>query len=166
MHDVRTGSSRHWRPRAIATVIAGIVLGLAGAVPASAQTTPLQLKVLEPLNFTSYKCRAPDQPLVCDVTITASVISNLGLGTADYTVVLTHEGFEFSPCNTVDETTVFTFDSGTITTHAVHRDCPATIRPGPRIMGTFTVVGGTGAFERITGSGNQVNLVYHGEMTL
>jgi hypothetical protein len=104
--------------------------------------------------------------LVCDVTITGPVRSNLGHGTADYTVVLTWEGFEGSPCNTVDETVVFTFDTGTITTHAVHRDCPATIRPGPRIMGTFTVVGGTGAFEGITGSGRQVNLVYHGEMTL
>jgi hypothetical protein len=164
VHSVRTGSKSHWRPRAIAAVIAGIVLGLVGAVPASAQTTPLQLKVLE-LNFTSYQCRA-DQPLVCDVTITGPVRSPLGHGTADYTVVLTWEGFEGSPCNTVDETTVFTFDTGTITTHAVHRDCPATIRPGPRIMGTFTVVGGTGAFEGITGSGHQVNLVYHGEMTL
>ncbi len=164
MHTVRIGSSRHWRPRAIASVIAGIAIGLVAVAPASAQTTPLQLKVLE-LNFTSYQCR-PDQPLVCDVTITGPVISNLGHGTADYTVVLTWEGFEGSPCNTVDETVVFTFDSGTITTHAVHRDCPATIRPGPRIMGTFTVVGGTGAFEGITGSGHQVGLVYHGEMTL
>ncbi|MET1082081.1 MAG: hypothetical protein ABWY12_03390 [Burkholderiales bacterium] len=33
-------------------------------------------------------------------------------------------------------------------------------------MGTFTVVGGTGAFEGITGSGHQVGGVYHGEMTL
>jgi len=164
VHTVRIGSSRHWRPRAIASVIAGIAIGLVAAVPASAQTTPLQLKVLE-LNFTSYQCR-PDQPLVCDVTITGPVRSNLGHGIADYTVVLTWEGFEGSPCNTVDETVVFTFDTGTITTHAVHRDCPATIRPGPRIMGTFTVVGGTGAFEGITGSGRQVGLVYHGEMTL
>jgi hypothetical protein len=164
VHALRTGSSSHWTPRAIASVIAGIAIWLMAVAPASAQTTPLQLKVLE-LNFTSYACR-PDQPLVCDVTITGPVISNLGHGTADYTVVLTHEGFEGSPCNTVDETVLFTFDTGTITTHAVHRDCPATIRPGPRIKGTFTVVGGTGAFDGITGSGHQVNLVYHGEMTL
>ena len=164
MHAVRTGSSSHWRPRAIASVIAGIVLGLVAVAPAWAQTAPLHLKVLE-LNFTSGEC-GPDQPLVCDITITGPVRSNLGHGTADYTVVLTHEGFVGSPCNTVDETVVFTFDIGTITTHAVHRDCPATIRPGPRIMGTFTVLGGTGAFEGITGSGRQVNLVYHGEMTL
>jgi hypothetical protein len=150
--------------RAIVAVVAAVALALALAPSAQARTTPLQLKVLE-LNFTSYECR-PDQPLVCDVTITGPAISNLGHGTADYTVVLTWEGFEGSPCNTVDETTVFTFDTGTITTHAVHRDCPATIRPGPRIKGTFTVVGGTGAFEGITGGGHQVNLVYHGEMTL
>jgi hypothetical protein len=148
-------------------IVAAVTAAAFASVPApsaQARTTPLQLKVLE-LNFTSYECR-PDQLLVCDVTITGPVISNLGHGTADYTVVLTWEGFEGSPCNTVDETTVFTFDTGTITTHAVHRDCPATIRPGPRIMGTFTVVGGTGAFKGITGSGHQVNLVYHGEMTL
>jgi hypothetical protein len=164
VHAVRTGSSSHWRPWAIASVIAGIVLGLAPVAPASAQTTPLQLTVLgfEP---DTYKCR-PDQPLVCDLTATRQFSSNLGRGTVDYTIVLTWEGFEFSPCNTVDETAVFTFDNGTITTHAVHRDCPATIRPGPRIMGTFTVIGGTGAFEGITGSGDQVGLVYHGEMTL
>jgi hypothetical protein len=81
-------------------------------------------------------------------------------------VVLTWEGFEGSPCNTVDETALWTFEDGTVTTHAVHRDCPATIRPGPRIKGTFTVLGGTGAFEGITGSGTQTNLVYHGEMSL
>jgi hypothetical protein len=165
LHAPRAGWSSHWRPRAIVSVIAGILIGLVGVVPASARTVPLQLKVLE-LNFTSYQCRVPEQPLVCDVTITGPAISNLGHGTANYTVVLTHEGFEGSPCNTVDETVVFAFDTGTITTHAVHRDCPATIRPGPRIMGTFTVVGGTGAFEGITGSGHQVNLVYHGTMTL
>jgi hypothetical protein len=164
VHVVRTGPSNHWRPWAIASVIAGIALGLVAAVPAAAQTTPLHLKVTE-LNFTSSVCR-DDQPLVCDVTITGPVVSPLGHGTADYTVVLTWEGFVGSPCNTVDETVVFTFASGTITTHAVHRDCQGNIRPGPRIMGTFTVVDGTGAFEGIAGSGDQVGLVYHGEMTL
>jgi hypothetical protein len=164
MHALRSRRVARASSRAIVAVVASALVALALAPAASARTTPLHLKVLE-LNFTSYECRA-DQPLVCDVTITGPVISNLGHGTADYTVVLTWEGFEGSPCNTVDETVVFTFDTGTITTHAVHRDCPATIRPGPRIMGTFTVVGGTGAFEGITGSGHQVNLVYHGEMTL
>jgi hypothetical protein len=164
MHALRSRRFARASSRAIVAVVASALVALALAPTASARTTPLHLKVLE-LNFTSFACR-PDQPLVCDATITGPVRSNLGHGTADYTVVLTHEGFVGSPCNTVDETVVFTFDTGTITTHAVHRDCPATIRPGPRIMGTFTVVGGTGAFEGITGGGHQVGLVYHGEMTL
>jgi len=132
---------------------------------APARTTPLHLKVQE-LNFTSYACRE-DQPLVCDVTITDPVTSNLSTtpGTADYTVVLTWEGFEDSPCNTVDETVVFTFDAGTVTTHSNHRDCPATIRPGPRIQTSFTVTGGTGAFAGATGSGRQVNVVYNGTIS-
>jgi hypothetical protein len=145
-------------------VIAGTALGLLAVRPVSAETMPLQLKALK-LNFTAYVCR-PADPLVCDVTITSPARGTFGHGTVDYTVVLTWEGFENSPCNTVDETALWTFQDGTITTHAVHRDCPATIRPGPRIKGTFTVLGGTGALEGITGSGTQTNLVYHGEMSL
>jgi hypothetical protein len=164
VHALRIDSSSRSWPQALASVSAAIVFGLLAVEPASARTTPLQLKVLE-FDPTSYQCR-PEQPLVCDITATEPVRSNLGHGTVDYTIVLSWEGFEGSPCNTVDETAVFTFDTGTITTHAIHRDCPATIRPGPRIMGSFAVVGGTGAFEGIRGSGHQVGLVYHGEMTL
>jgi hypothetical protein len=148
------------------TVIASALIALALAPSASARTTPLQLTVLY-LDFTSYSCRV-DEPLVCDVTITGPVKSNLSTteGIVEYTIVLTWEGFEFSPCNTVDETAVFTFDTGTITTHSVHRDCPATILPGPRIQGSFTVIGGTGAFEGATGSGRVVGggppVVYNG----
>jgi hypothetical protein len=64
-------------------VIAGIVLGLLAVVPASAQTTPLQLKALK-LDFTSYLCR-PADPLVCDVTITSAARGTFGHGTVDYT---------------------------------------------------------------------------------
>ena len=157
----------HRRPvrapsRAIVAAVAAALIALAPAPSAHARTTPLHLTVRY-LNFTSYVCR-PDQPLICDVTITGPVNSNLSTtqGRADYTVVLYWEGFEGSPCNTVDETTVFTFDTGTVTTHSIHRDCPATIRPGPRIQTTFSVIGGTGAFARATGSGRQVNLIYNG----
>jgi hypothetical protein len=155
MHALQVRRTARALRRAILTMIASALVALLLAPSASAQTTPLHLTVLY-LDFTSYSCRV-DEPLVCDVTITGPVRSNLGHGTADYTVVLTWEGFEGSPCNTVDETVVFTFDTGTIITHAVHRDCPATIRPGPRIMGTFTVTGGTGAFAGATGSGAELS---------
>lgn len=150
-----------WLPRAssraILAVVASALIALALAPSASARTEPLHLTVLY-LNFTSYACRE-DQPLVCDVTITGPVNTNLSTtqGRADYTVVLYWEGFEGSPCNTVDETVVFTFDTGTVTTHSVHRDCPATIRPGPRIQASFTVTRGTGAFAGATGSGYVVS---------
>jgi hypothetical protein len=104
------------------------------------------------------------------VTITGPVNSNLSAtqGRVDCTVVLGWEGFEGSPCNTVDETAVFTFDSGTVTTHSYHRDCPATIRPGPRIQTSFTVTGGTRAFARATGRGHEVGggppILYNGEI--
>jgi hypothetical protein len=162
MHALRSRWLARASSRTILAVVASAVIALALAPAAPAQTTPLHLTVRY-LDFTSYECR-PDQPLVCDVTSTGPVNSNLSTtqGRADYTVVLYWEGFEGSPCNTVDETTVFTFDTGTVTTHSYHRDCPATIRPGPRIQTTFTVTGGTGAFAGATGSGRQVNTVYNG----
>jgi hypothetical protein len=147
-------------------VVASALAALAPAAPASARTMPLHLTARH-LNFTSYVCR-PEQPLRCDVTITSPVNSNLSTtqGRADYTVVLDWEGFEGSPCNTVDETVVFTFDVGTVTTHSVHRDCPATIRPGPRIQAPFTVTGGTGAFAGATGGGYEIGgpPVYNGQI--
>src|SRR5215210_3334717 len=157
--------------RVIAAVIASAVVALALAPSASARTTPLHFTVLY-FDFTSYVCRS-DQPLVCDVTFTGPVNSNLSgtQGRADYTAVLYWEGFEGSPCNTVDETAVFTFDTGTVTTHSYHRDCPATIQPGPRIQTNFTVTGGTGAFAGATGSGREVGgghgaptLLYNGKI--
>jgi hypothetical protein len=161
MHRLRAAD------RAIAAVIAAAVVALALAPSASAQTTPLHFTVLY-LEFTSYDCRQ-DQPLVCDVTFTGPVNSNLSTtqGRADYSAVLYHEGFEWSPCNTVDETGTYTFDTGTVST-SYHRDCPATIRPGPRIQTGFTVTGGTGAFAGATGSGYEVSggasLLYTGEI--
>ena len=153
MHRLRSRRFVRASCRVIGVMLASGVAALALAPSAPAQTAPLQLTVLY-LDFTSYMCR-PDQPLVCDVTITGPVNSNLSTrqGRVDYSVVLYWEGFEGSPCNTVDETTLFTFDAGTITIHSYHRDCPATIRPGPRIQTSFTVTGGTGAFAGATGSG-------------
>ena len=63
---------------------------------------------------------------------------------------------------------MFTFDTGTVTTHSIHRDCPATIRPGPRIQTSFTITGGTGAFAGATGSGREVSggppVLYNGKI--
>jgi hypothetical protein len=117
---------------------------------------PLHLTVLS-LDFTSFLCRA-DQPLVCDVTITGPVRSNLSTtqGRVDYTGVVTWEGFVGSRCNTVDETAVFSFDTGTITTHSLHRDCVAPEQPGTRIQTSFTIIGGTGAFAGATGGGTEL----------
>ena len=89
-------------------------------------------------------------------------------GTVDYTLVVTWEGYLESPCNTVDETAVFTFDTGTLTTPSLHRDCPATVRPGPRVYTEFTVTGGTGAFAGATGGGTEVAggaFVYNGTIS-
>jgi len=157
----------------IAAVVASAVVALALAPSAQARTTPLHFTVLY-LEFTSYDCR-PAEPLVCDVIFTGPVNSNLSTtqGRADYTAVITWEEFEGSPCNTVDETAVFTFDTGTVTTHSEHRDCPATIVPGPRIQSSFTVTEGTGAFAGATGSGREVGgghgaptVLYNGEIVL
>jgi hypothetical protein len=143
---------------------------LASAPSASAQTTPLHITVHK-LTFTSFSCTDPVNPFLCDVTATAEVGSNLSTtpGSVDYTLVIDFSPSFDAPCNVVDETAVFTFDAGTITTHSLHQDCPATIRPGPRIDTEFTVTSGTGAFAGATGSGVELagpgepsSIVYNG----
>jgi len=154
---VRLASFRAW---AILLLTAAAVLMLAPS--ASAQTTPLHITV-QNLRFTSFSCTDPANPLLCDATVAAEVRSNLSTtpGSVDYTLIIDFSpGFD-APCNVVDETAVFTVDAGTITTHSYHQDCPATIRPGPRIDTTFTVTGGTGAFAGATGRG--VELSAHAE---
>jgi hypothetical protein len=117
--------------------------------------------------FTSFSCTDPVNPFLCVTTATGEVHSNLSTtpGTVDYTLVIDWSpGFD-APCNVVDETGVFTFETGTITVHSHHQDCPATIRPGPRIVTDFQVTGGTGAFAGATGSGaehGQSTIIYNG----
>ena len=155
--------------RTAATVILLAIATLLLAPAASATaTSPLHLTVT-PLSqqFTSTSCTDPMNPFLCVSTATGEVLSNLSTtpGTVDYTLVIDFSpGFD-APCNTVDETGVFTFETGTITIHSYHRDCPATIRPGPRIATDFVVTGGTGAFAGATGSGTelgQASIVYNG----
>jgi hypothetical protein len=107
------------------------------------------------LTFTSFACTDPVNPFLCDVTTTGDVNSNLSTtpGSADASLVVDFSPAFDAPCNVVDETAIFTFDAGTITIHSYHQDCPATIRPGPRIDTTFTITSGTGDFAGATGGG-------------
>jgi hypothetical protein len=146
------------RVRATLLLLAAAALVLAPS--ASARTTLLHLTAQE-LTFTSFSCtdpvtpssamsrpppkRVPISPRRPAPSTTRSLSTSLPVFDA--------------PCNVVDETAVFTFDTGTITTHSYHQDCPATIRPGPRIDTDFTVSGGTGAFAGATGNG--VELASH-----
>jgi hypothetical protein len=144
--------------RACATLLLMAAAVLVLAPSASAQTTPLHITV-QNLTFTSFSCTDPVNPFLCDVTATGDVNSNLSTtpGSVDYTLVIDFSpGFD-APCNVVDETALFTFDAGTITIRSNHQDCPATIRPGPRIDTTFTVTGATGSFAGATGSGAELS---------
>jgi hypothetical protein len=144
--------------RALAILLVFAAAALVLAPSASAQTMPLHITVHR-LTFTSFSCTDPTNPFLCDVTVTAEVNSNLSTtpGTVAYTLVIDFSPSFDAPCNVVDETAVFTFDAGTITIHSYHQDCPATIRPGPRIDTDFTVTGGTGAFAGATGSGIELS---------
>lgn len=143
---------------------------LAFASPAPAATTPVQLTVRN-LTFTSFSCPDPANPLLCQLTATGDVNSNLSTtpGTAEYDLAIDFSpGFD-APCNIVDEATVFIFAEGTLTITSHHRDCPATVRPGPRVDTNFTITGGTGAFAGASGGGTeysshaeQAPVTYHG----
>jgi len=148
-------------------VLAVALLLLLAPAAAAQEASPLHITVSPKAIFTSFSCPDPANPLLCTATETGTVQSNLSTppGTVDYVLIIDFSpGFD-APCNTVDETGVFTFDMGTITIHSHHRDCPATIRPGPRIVTDFQVTGGTGAFAGATGSGTELGsaaVVYNG----
>ena len=154
MHLRRAGPFARGSFRSGVTLLLLAVVVLVLAPSALARTTPLHMTVRN-LTFTSFACTDPVNPFLCDVATTGDVNSNLSTapGTADASLVVDFSpGFD-APCNVVDETAVFTFDAGTITIHSHHQDCPATIRPGPRIDTTFTITGGTGDFAGATGGG-------------
>jgi hypothetical protein len=139
-----------------AAALVGTLAALVVASPASAATTPIHLTVRN-LNFTSFSCSDPTNLFLCQVTVTGDVNSNLSTtpGTVEYDLVIDFSpGFD-APCNVVDETAVFTFADGTLTITSHHRDCLATVRPGPRVDTTFTIADGTGAFAGATGGGTE-----------
>jgi hypothetical protein len=126
------------------------------ASPASAAKTPLHLTVRN-VNFTSFSCSDPSNPFLCDVTATGDVNSSLSTtpGTVEYDLVIDWSPSFDAPCNVVNETAEFTFAAGTLTTTSHHRDCPATVRPGPRVDTTLTIAGSTGAFAGASGGGTE-----------
>jgi hypothetical protein len=139
-----------------ALTVAAALLLLLAPTAAAQEGTPLHITTTK-ITFTSFSCTDPVNPFLCDVTATAGVHSNLSTtpGTVDWTLVIDFSpGFD-APCNVVDETAVFTFETGTITVHSHHQDCPGNIRPGPRVDTDFQVTGGTGAFAGATGSGTE-----------
>jgi hypothetical protein len=173
MRTCRLAQLAHAPSRALATLLVFAATALVLAPSAWAHTMPLNITAYH-LTFTSFSCTDPTNPFLCNVTATADVRSNLSTtpGTVTYTLVIDFSPSFDAPCNVVDETAVFTFDAGTITVHSYHQDCPATIRPGPRIDTEFTVTGGTGAFAGATGSGIEHSgpggpaaVVYNGTIT-
>jgi hypothetical protein len=145
------------------------VIAAAAAAPASARTTPLNIDARKLVVPTSFSCPDPLNPLVCNVGASGEITSNItrGPGTVEYFLVIDFSPAFGAPCNVVDETAVFTWDAGTLTTRSYHQDCPATVRPGPRIQTEFTIVGGTGAFAGATGGGTEIGPpVYHGTIDL
>jgi hypothetical protein len=142
------------------------------ASPALAATTPVHLTVRN-LDFTSFSCSDPSNPFLCHATATGDVISSLSTapGTVDYDLVIDWSPSFEAPCNVVDETAIFTFAAGTLTITSHHRDCPATVRPGPRVDTKFIIAGGTGAFAGASGGGtersshaDQAPVVYNGQI--
>jgi hypothetical protein len=153
------------RRRAVIAVMIAAVTGASTAAPASARTMPLNIDARKLIVPTSFSCPDPVKPLLCNVGASGEITSNLahGPGTVEYFLVIDFSPAFGAPCNVVDETAVFTFDTGTLTTHSYHQDCPATVRPGPRIQTQFTILGGTGAFAGATGGGTEIGPpVYHG----
>ena len=129
--------------------------------------SPLHINLDPKFEFTSFNCPAPD---LCIATFTGEVWSNLStsVGRVDGYLVLTPVNGSFAPCNHVSEYPVFTFQEGTVSIHSDHTDCPAWIRPGPRIDTEFQVTGGTGAFSGATGGGSEhggASIVYNGTIS-
>jgi hypothetical protein len=155
MHPLTRAIHRVRESHGAASLLVALAV-LVVASPASAATTPVHLTVRN-LDFTSFLCSDPSNPFLCHATATGDVNSSLATtpGAVEYDLVIDFSPSFDAPCNVVDETAVFTFAAGTLTTTSHHRDCPATERPGPRVDTTFTIAGGTGAFAGASGGGTE-----------
>jgi len=161
-------SFKLWFVPLIAALVATLVAASVFVGAASAKAGgPLHITVSPKFEFTSFNCPAAD---LCFATFTGDVRSNLSTsaGRVDGFLVLTPVNGSFEPCNHVSEYPVFTFPEGTISVHSEHTDCPAWIRPGPRIDTEFQVTGGTGTFSGATGGGSEIggaSIVYNGTIS-
>jgi hypothetical protein len=148
---------------AVIVALGGLLSMFGGALtasPALADTgaRPLNLTAVAG-KFTSFKCLNA----LCSraaVTVDGKAISNLATGNgsfhADLTIDFLGQPAPGGNCNIVDEFSTFAFDNGTIFTHSNHEDCATA---GLRINTTFTVTGGTGAFQHASGSGREFSSV-------
>jgi hypothetical protein len=170
MHLCRLATRRVPGARGAAGMLVTLAV-LVVASPAFAATTPVNLTVRN-FTSTSFFCSRAN-PLLCKLTATGDVTSNLSTtpGTVEYKSVLDFSpGFD-APCEVVDETAVFNLSAGTLTTASHHRDCPATVSPGPRVNTTFAITGGTRAFAGASGGGTEQSslaepaaIVYEGQI--
>jgi hypothetical protein len=144
---------------AVILALGGLLSMFGGALtasPALADTgaRPLNLTSVHG-QFTSFKCLNA----LCSraaVTVDGKATSNLATGDgsfhADLIVDFLGQPAPGGNCNIVDESSTFAFAKGTIFTHSLHEDCATA---GLRINTTFTVTGGTGAFQGANGSGRE-----------
>jgi hypothetical protein len=119
---------------------------VAGPVAAS-QTRPLHL-TLTHVVFTGDSCPGCTYTTVTD----AGSATGNGVGNGTMTGVLYVDGSLGGTCLVIDETSTFSFTTGSVTIQSHQVDCNVT---GQRVDTTFVVTGGTGIFAGASGGGRE-----------
>ncbi len=171
MNTSRTPNRRSVSAQAIVVAMLLGGCGSAGTSQAPASRVPSRTSAhiaIRDSTFPTYKCRIAGQDpcSLADSTVKAIAASNFaGDGVQDAVLVVdsSDPGLD-ADCKTIDETGTFTFPTGTISFHSLHRDCNSwgswavSVPPffgGPRIRTIFVVTGGTGEFSDATGYGTE-----------
>ena len=166
---------RHTLVGAVGVVLVSVLVAAAPAL-GDTQTRSLTIHTTGPSQSEDVTCLVPGPDNSCttlQISETGTVTSNLaGKGTFQLTTLFT---FPANGCHapSADESTTFTFDAGTISTHtAIPASCAPAPPKGLLINGSFVVTGGTGAFAGATGGGkefssigNSSTLLYVGTIT-